>query len=71
MTFEAGETLINVNVTIIPDNIVEDDERFYVQMIGFEDQPNTISEPDGAWVTIIDDDSKLTLRIMYIAIYQH
>ena len=60
MTFEAGETLINVNVTIIPDNIVEDDERFYVQMIGFEDQPNTISEPDGAWVTIFDDDSKLT-----------
>lgn len=60
MTFEAGETLKILNVTIIPDNIVEDDERFYVQMIGFEDQPNTISEPDGAWATIFDDDSKST-----------
>ena len=63
MTFEARETLKIINVTIIPDNIVEDDERFYVQMIGFEDQPNTISLPDGAWATIIDDDSKLTLWI--------
>ena len=67
VTFEAGETLRNVNVTIIPDEIVEEDEMFYVQLEGFEDQPNTISEPDGAWVTIFDDDSKLVF--MYLRIY--
>ena len=61
VTFEPGETLKNLTVTIIPDVIVEEDERFYVQMVGFDDQPNTISLPDGAWVTIIDDDRKLAL----------
>ena len=61
VTFEIGETLKNVTVPIIPDIIVEENERFYVQMEGFEGQPNTISKPDGAWVTIIDDDCKSAL----------
>ena len=52
--------LINLTVMIIPDMIIEEDERFYLQMVGFEDQPNNIGLPDGAWATIIDDDSKLT-----------
>ena len=62
MTFDVGEMLKNVTVTIIPDVIIEENERFYLQMEGFEDQPNTISLPDGAWATIIDDDGtgKLT-----------
>ena len=30
-----------VNIMIIPDNIVEEDERSFLQMIGFEDQPNS------------------------------
>ena len=63
MTFEVGETLKNVSVPIIPDVIIEENERFYLQMEGFEGEPNTISLPDGAWATIIDDDGrKLTLR---------
>ena len=69
VTFEAGETIKNFTVPIIPDEIVEEDERFYVQLEGFVDQPNTIAEPDGAWVTIIDDDCKLTLLIMNIFNY--
>ena len=69
VTFEVGETIKNITVPIIPDEIVEEDERFYVQLEGFEDQPNTIAEPDGAWVTIIDDDCKLTLLIMNIFNY--
>ena len=56
MTIEMGETLKNVTVPIIPDTIVEENERFYVQVESIEGQPNTISKPDGAWVTIIDDD---------------
>ena len=56
VTFEAGETLRTVNVTIIPDVIIEENERFYLQLEGFEGQPNSISEPDGAWATIFDDD---------------
>ena len=68
MTFEVGETLKNVSVQIIPDVIIEENERFYLQMEGFEGEPNTISLPDGAWATIIDDDGrKLTLR-MYMHI---
>ena len=59
VTFDAGVTMINVTVPIIPDIIVEEDEMFYLRLVGFDDQPNTISEPDGAWATIIDDDSKL------------
>ena len=56
VTFEIGETLKNVTVSIISDMIMEENERFYVQLESFEGQPNSISEPDGAWVTIIDDD---------------
>ena len=56
VTFEIGETLKNITVSIIPDSIMEEDERFYVQLESFEGQPNSISKPDGAWVTIIDDD---------------
>ena len=56
VTFEIGETLKNVNVSIISDMIMEENERFYVQVESFEGQPNSISKPDGAWVTIIDDD---------------
>ena len=66
VTFDVGETMINITVPIIPDMIVEGDERFYVQLEGFEGEPNTISLPDGAWVTIIDDDSKFT----YVCIYK-
>ena len=51
--------MINVTVPIIPDMIVEEDEMFYLRLVGFDGQPNTIAEPDGAWATIIDDDSKL------------
>lgn len=63
VTFEAGETLKNFTVPIIPDTIVEGDERFYVQLEGYDDQPNVISEPDGSWATIIDDDCKLKLPL--------
>ena len=56
VTIEIGETMKNVTVPIIPDTIVEENERFYVQVESIEGQPNTISKPDGAWVTIIDDD---------------
>ena len=56
VTFEIGETIKNVNVSIISDMIMEGNERFYVQVESFEGQPNSISKPDGAWVTIIDDD---------------
>ena len=68
VTFEEGETIRNFTIPIIPDKIVEEDERFYVQLEGFVDQPNTISEPDGAWVIILDDDSKLILFIMKVLI---
>ena len=50
ITFEAGETIIDFTIPIIPDEIVEEDERFYVQLEGFADQPNTISESDGTGV---------------------
>ena len=69
VTFEVGETLKVVNVTIIPDEIVEEDEMFYLQLEGFEDQPNTISLPDGAWATIFDDDSKWCYVFAYICTY--
>ena len=56
VTFQIGETLKNVTVPIIPDLIIEENERFYVQVESLDGQPNSISKPDGAWVTIIDDD---------------
>ena len=68
VTFEAGETMKNITVPIIPDVIIEENERFYVQLEGFEDQPNTIGKPDGGWATIIDDDCKLLISISYITI---
>ena len=59
VTILPGETMRTINVTIIRDVIIEENERFYVQLEGFEGEPNTISLPDGAWVTIIDDDGKM------------
>lgn len=59
VTFESGETMKNFTVPIIPDMIIEDDERFYVQLESLTNETNTIAEPDGAWATIRDDDCKL------------
>ena len=61
ITFEAGEMIKDFTVPIIPDEVVEENETFYVRLEGFADQPNNISEPDGVCITIIDDDSKLIL----------
>ena len=55
VTFVPGETMKTVTVDIIPDVIIEENERFYLQLEGIEGEPNTISLPDGAWATIIDD----------------
>ena len=51
--------------------IIEDNDEPGTNLLdGFVDQPNTRqAEPDGAWVTIIDDDCKLTLLIMNIFNY--
>ena len=59
--FEAGEIMKNITVPIIPDVIIEENERFYVQLEGFDGQPNTIGKPDGGWAIIIDDDGRLIL----------
>jgi len=59
VTFEAGETMKNITIPIIPDVIIEENETFYVQLEGFDDQPNAIGKLDGGWATIIDDDCKL------------
>jgi len=61
VTFEPGETIKNITIPIIPDVIIEENERFYVQLESFDDQPNTIGKPDSGWAIIIDDDGRLIL----------
>ena len=65
VTFDMGETLKNVTVSIISDSIMEGNERFYVQVESIVGQPNSISKPDGAWVTIIDDDDDTEGNVDY------
>ena len=62
VTFSAGQTTATFDVPINDDNILEDNENF-ILTISPSSLPNnvTVSDPDEATVTIVDDDGKKTV----------
>ena len=57
--FPAGMTSVSLNVSIINDDMLEDEENFLLT-IDLSSLPNnvTVGDPEEAIVTIVDDDSK-------------
>ena len=77
VTFPAGVTNIPCDVPITNDIILEGDEYFYL-IIDPSSQPNgvSVSNPDHATVTIVDDDGKHLLllhihSLLCITMYMH
>ena len=71
ITFPAGTTSVPFNISIIDDNILEDDENF-ILTVDLSSLPSNITanDPYQATVTIVDKDGKFTimakcLDIMY------
>ena len=62
VTFPAGETSVPFDIPINDDSILEDDENFMITI-----DPNSLptgvtpGNPNQATVTIVNDDSKLSL----------
>ena len=57
ITFLAGETRATFNVTVIDDNIFEDNEKFILNIKPLSNIV-TVGEPSRATVTIVDNDGK-------------
>ena len=62
ITFPAGTTSVPFNVSITDDNILEDNENFFLT-VDLSSLPDNItaSDPYQATVTIVDKDGKLTV----------
>ncbi|XP_072027667.1 uncharacterized protein [Amphiura filiformis] len=54
ITFEATESSKSISLTILDDNIKEEEETFFVRIIDTTD--GVVSEPSEAVITIVDDD---------------
>ena len=63
MTFPAGQTNAVLDISIIDDNVLEDDEQF-VLIIGPSQSPHvTVSNLGQAIVTIVDNDGNNTHKL--------
>ena len=69
VTFPAGSTTATFDVPINDDNILEDYENF-ILTISPSSLPSdvTVSDPDEATVTIVDDDGKKTVINHFLSI---
>ena len=57
LALPAGQTSVDLPITIIGDDDAEDDESFGIELSATDAAPYTVGEPAKTTITIIDDDS--------------